>query len=207
MFLFCSFFEVYIFVTRAVVSGVSAHIMERHFFSFFSCLLAAFLGCCCCLQCHFFYDFGFSLRGHHADILDTVIKFIIIYCCCSGCGQVFRNNACVSCTAGNITGRIAFLLGCSAHFVDLIAHLLHSCFSDFFHIFPSLGTTGTVCSCFCIAVILAHQGMGLHQDIHHFLGQICIQVFIIAFICVAHTSGSISAFESFITHDSNLRRK
>ena len=206
MFLFCSFFEVYIFVTRTVISGVSAHILERNFFSFLFRFSAAFCRCGC-LQSYFFHDSGFSLRRHHAYILNAVIVIFIIHC--SGCRfrQFFGNDTCVSCTTGNITSRIAFLLGSSGNFIDFIAYLLHSCFSYFFHIFPSLRAACAVSTCFCIIIIFTHQGMCLHQNINHFLGQVCVQIFIITFICFVHAFGSICVFKSFITHDSNLRTK
>ena len=57
-------------------------------------------------------------------------------------------------------------------------------------------------------IVFAGQNLSeVHQDIYHFLRQICVQVFIITFVCFIHASGSICVFKSFITHDSNLRTK
>ena len=66
----------------------------------------------------------------------------------------------ISCAAGNVTGRVALLLWCAAHLVNLVADLLHPRLFDLLHVLASLGAACAVSGCLKV-VIFAHEGVRL----------------------------------------------
>ena len=171
MLLLCALLKIHILITGAIISFLHAHIVKGFSFLLMLFLFAMMLRGGSGLQGNLLHDFGFLTRGQHAYILNPIIIIILIHCIPlrGGSMRAFR----ISCAAGNVTGRVALLLGCAAHLVNLVADLLHPRLLDLLHVLASLRAACAVGGCLKV-VILAHEGVRLHEDIHNLLRQVVI---------------------------------